>query len=216
AVSGAADFACLRGGRGAISARSRLRRWLVISEVAFAVVLCVGAGLLAQTFWKLAHVDLGFRPEGILTARTSLPASAEYQSFGARSAFYERVLERVGSIPGVISAGYTTFLPLTNGGGTSFFTIEGSPPLPPRQQQDANHRVVSAGYLQTMGVRLKSGRYFTAFDGPQQAPVAVINEAMARQYWPNQNPLGHRFRLNGANARWITIVGVVETVRQMG
>jgi hypothetical protein len=76
--------------------------------------------------------------------------------------------------------------------------------------------VVSAEYLQTIGVRLRAGRYFTQFDGPQQAPVAIINEAMARQYWPNQDPLGHRFRLPNANAPWITIVGIVDNVRQMG
>jgi predicted permease len=76
--------------------------------------------------------------------------------------------------------------------------------------------VVSAEYLQTIGVRLRAGRYFTPFDGPEQTPVAIVNEAMARQYWPNQDPLGHRFRLTRADARWITIVGMVDNVRQMG
>jgi predicted permease len=206
------------GGRGGIGGRSRLRRWLVVSEVALAVVLCIGAGLLAETFWKLAHVELGYRPEGILTMRTSLPMSMEspYRNFAARAGFYQRVLERVGSIPGVISAGYTTFLPLTNRGGTSGFTIEGVAPPPPGQINDANHRVVSAEYLQTIGVRLRAGRYFTPFDGPEQAPVAMINEAMARQYWPNQDPLGRRFRLGNATAPWMTIVGIVDNVRQMG
>ncbi len=205
-----------RGGRGGIGGRSRLRRWLVVSEVALAVVLCIGAGLLVQTLWKLAAVELGYRPEGVLTVRTSLPDQAPYRDFAARSNFYEHVLERVRSTPGVISAGYTTFLPLTNRGGASGFTIEGAPPPAPGQENDANHRVVSAEYLQTMGVRLRAGRYFTPFDGPVQAPVAIINQVMARQYWPNQDPLGHRFRLNRANARWITIVGIVENVRQMG
>src|SRR5439155_11386613 len=139
-----------------------------------------------------------------------------YRTFAARANFYQQVLERVGSIPSVISAGYTTFLPLTNRGGTSFFTVEGAPPPAPGQQIDANHRVVSAEYLQTIGVRLRAGRYFTPFDGPQQAPVAIINEAMARQYWPNQDPLGRRFRLGNATAPWITIVGMVDNVRQMG
>jgi putative ABC transport system permease protein len=195
-----------------------LRRWLVVSEVALAVVLSIGAGLLAETFRKLGAVELGYRPEGVLTARTSLPISPEspYRDFAARSAFHQNVLEKVRSIPGVISAGYTTFLPLTNRGGTSSFTIEGAPPPAPGQVNDANHRVVSAEYMQTIGVRLRAGRYFTQFDGPQQAPVAIINEAMARQYWPNQDPLGHRFRLPGAKAPWITIVGIVDNVRQMG
>jgi putative ABC transport system permease protein len=204
------------GGRSGIGGRSRLRRWLVVSEVALAVVLSIGAGLLAETFWKLGHVELGYRPEGVLTLRTSLPDQSPYRAFSARAGFYERVLERVRSTPGVISAGYTTFLPLTNRGGTSGFTIEGAPPPAPGQENDANHRVVSAEYLQTIGVRLRAGRYFTPFDDPEQTPVAIVNEAMARQYWPNQDPLGHRFRLNRANARWIAIVGIVENIRQMG
>jgi putative ABC transport system permease protein len=207
-----------RGGRGGIGGRTSLRRWLVISEVAIAVVLSVGAGLLVRTLWTLAHVELGFRPEGVLTMRTNLPGSAEsaYGNFPARADFYQRVLEKVRSIPGVVSAGYTTFLPLTNRGGTSGFTIEGAPPPVPGQDNDANHRVVSAEYLQTIGVRLRAGRHFTRFDGPEQAPVAIVNEAMARQYWPGQDPLGHRFRLGRANAPWITIVGIVDNVRQMG
>src|SRR5258708_33867587 len=112
------------GGRGGIGGRSRLRRWLVVSEVGLAVVLSIGAGLLAETFWKLGHVELGYRPEGVLTMRTSLPISPEspYRNFAARSGFYQQVLERVRSIPGVISARYTTSLPLTNRGGTSRFT----------------------------------------------------------------------------------------------
>src|SRR5207247_4852540 len=107
-----------QGGRGGIGSRSTLRRWLIVIEVALASVLCVGAGLMVQTVWGLAYVDLGFRPEHVLTARTSLPVSPEspYRSFAARNAFYQAVLERVSAIPGVVSAGYTTFLPLTNDG----------------------------------------------------------------------------------------------------
>jgi putative ABC transport system permease protein len=150
--------------------------------------------------------------------RTNLPGSAEsaYRNFHARAEFYRRVLENVRSIPGVVSAGYTTYLPLTNRGGTIGFRIEGAPEPTPDQDTDANHRVVSAEYLQTMGVRLRAGRYFTQFDRPEQAPVAIINEAMARQFWPGLDPLGHRFQLIRADAPWITVVGVVDDVRQMG
>jgi predicted permease len=207
-----------RGGRGGIGGTTGLRRWLVISEVAIAVVLSVGAGLLVQTLWTLAHVDLGFRPEGVLTMRTNLPRSADsaYRNFPARADFYQRVLEKVRSIPGVTSAGYTTYLPLTNGGGTSGLRVEGAPEPAPDQVSDSNHRVISAEYLQTMGVRLRAGRYFTQFDGPEQPPVAIINEAMARQFWPGQDPLGHRFQLSRADAPWVTVVGIVDNVRQMG
>jgi putative ABC transport system permease protein len=173
---------------------------------------------MVRTVWGLEHVDLGFRPAGVLTLRTQLPHSSEspYRSFAARSAFYRGVIERVRAIPGVVSAGYTTYLPLTNRGGTSGFLIEGMPPAPPGQRNDANHRVVSQDYLQTLGVRLLAGRFFNNFDGADSMPVAIINEAMARQYWAGANPLGRRFRFNGDRQPWITIVGVVDNVRQMG
>src|SRR5262249_15372568 len=142
------------GGRSGIGGRARARSALVIAEVAIAVILTIGAGLMVETFRRLSRVELGFRPDGLLTMRTSLPASAEspYRTFAARAAFYERVLERVRSIPGVTAAGYTTFLPLTNDGGTSGFVIESAPPLPAGKANDANHRVISAEYLQTMGI----------------------------------------------------------------
>jgi len=109
------------------------RRVLVVGEVVLATTLVAGAGLFLRTLWGLAHVDLGFRPDHVLTLRTNLPVSPQtpYRDFAARKTFYERVLGNVRSIPGVVSAGYTTFLPLTNAGGTSGFTMEGHPPPPP-------------------------------------------------------------------------------------
>ena len=207
------------GGRSVIAGGSRWRRGLVAGEVALSVLLSVGAGLMVQTVWRLARVDLGFRPDGVLTMRTSLPLAqgSPYLAFAARSAFYRDVLERVRAIPGVVSAGYTTFLPLTNRGGTSNFLIEGAPPLPPGERDDANHRVVSIDFLQTMGVRLLAGRFFNQFDGLDAGPVAIVNEAMARQYWPGRSPLGRRFHFTGDDqTSWFTIVGVVGNVRQMG
>jgi predicted permease len=188
---------------------------LIVGEVALAVVLMVGTGLLTRTLWALWHVPLGFHPEGVITLRTSLPASADspYGTFLARSKFYKGVLDRVSNVPGVISAGYTTFLPLTNPGGTSPFLVEGEP-LPPGQFHDANHRVVSADYFRTIGVSLRAGRYFGESDGPDALPVAIINESMVRQYWPGQDPLGHRFQLGRVKGVWFTIVGVVDDVRQ--
>lgn len=207
-----------QGGRVATGGSTRTRKMLIVSEVALAVVLLVGAGLLTRTLWALAHVPLGFRPEGVITLRTSLPGSSDspYGSFRARSQFYKRVLDRVTTIPGVISAGYTTFLPLTNAGGTSPFKVEGAALPPPGQSNDANHRVISADYLQTIGVRLRAGRFFRDSDGSEAPPVAIINESMARQYWPGRNPLGRRFQLDRVPGTWITIVGIVDDVRQMG
>jgi putative ABC transport system permease protein len=218
-VASRADLssALRQGSRAAIAGSTRTRRMLITGEVALSVVLLVATGLLARTVWELSHVPLGFRPDGVMTVRTSLPISSDspYHEFVARSRFYGSVLDRVTAVPGVISAGYTTFLPLTNAGGTSGFIIEGAPPPPPGQVNDANHRVISSDYLQTIGVQLREGRFFRASDGPDAPPVAIINEAMVRQYWPRQNPLGRRLRLDEAGTPWITIVGVVNDVRQM-
>ena len=206
-----------QGGRTATGSGTRTQRILIVSEVALAVVLMVGTGLLTRALWALSHVPLGFRPEGVITLRTSLPGSSDspYGSFLARSQFYKRVLERVNEIPGVISAGYTTFLPLTNPGGTSPFVVEGES-LPPGQFHDANHRVISADYFQTIGVRLRAGRFFRNADSPEAPPVAIINQSMARQYWPGQDPLGHRFQLGRVTGVWFTVVGVVDDMRQTG
>jgi predicted permease len=151
-----------------------------------------------------------------MTLRTSLPISANtpYRNYPARSDFYRRVLEKVAVIPGIVSAGYTTFLPLTNAGGTSPFIVEGAPPLPPGQSNDANHRVISPDYFKTIGVRLRAGRFFRESDAADAPPVAIINQAMARQYWPEQNPLGHRFQLGRVADVRFTIVGVVDDMRQ--
>lgn len=192
---------------------NRTRRFLVVGEVTLATALVCGAGLFLRTFWALSHVPLGFQPANLLTVRTNLPW-APYRTLSSRVTFYEQVIERVKAIPGVKSAGYTTFLPLTNGGGTTAFTVEGHPPPAPGQPNDANLRVVSDHYLQTMGVRLRSGRFFDAFDRLESRPVAIINSAMARQYWPGENALDHRVALE-KNGPWITIVGIVDPVRQI-
>jgi putative ABC transport system permease protein len=207
-----------QGGRVAGTGSTRIRKLLIVGEVALAVVLVIGAGLLTKTLWALAHVPLGFNPQGVMTLRTSLPVSSSspYNTFQARVNFYRRALEEVRAIPGVVSAGYTTFLPLTNSGGTSPFVVEGAPPPPPGQSNDANHRVISPDYFRTMGIRLRAGRFFRDSDTANAPPVAMINAAMAREYWPGQNPLGRRFQLSGVPGVWFTIVGVVDDIRQVG
>ncbi len=200
--------------RTVAGAGNRTRRFLVVGEVTLATALVCGAGLFLRTFWALSQVPLGFQPSSLLTLRTNL-AGTPYGKLSTRLSFYQQVLQRVDVIPGVKSAGYTTFLPLTNGGGTTAFTVEGHPPPPPGQANDANLRVVSDHYLQTMRVRLRSGRFFSAFDGSEARPVAIINSAMARQYWPGENALEHRVALE-KNGPWITIIGIVDPVRQIG
>ena len=230
AIGAAAIFGCLpaltmtrldlagalkQGGRSAVQGGTRMRRVLVASEVALTVVLSVGAGLMFQTLWRLSHVELGFQPEGVLTVRTALTREAGNADFRVRSAFYQRVLAKVRAIPGVSAAGYTTFLPLTNSGGTSGFLIEGAPPLPPGQINDANHRSVSPDYFRAIGTPLVAGRFFNDLDGPDSVPVAIVSESMAKQFWPGQNPLGRRFRLDDDGQPWVTVVGVVASARQV-
>ncbi len=206
------------GGRAAIGGGKGLRGWLVTGEVALAVVLCTAAGLMVKTVWALVHADLGFEPAHVMTLRTSLPGStaSRYRTYEARAAFYREVLRRVEAIPGVIAAGFTTFLPLTNRGGTSGFLVEDAAPPPPGHDPDANHRVVSANYFRAAGMRLIAGRYFDDRDTPNSQPVAIVNEASAREFWPGRNPLGHRFRLDDEKQPWLTVVGIVADVKQMG
>ncbi|MGH9938267.1 MAG: ABC transporter permease, partial [Blastocatellia bacterium] len=180
------------GGRAGTGAgHHRLRGALVIIEVALALVLLVGAGLLIRTFLRLRALDIGVNPENVLTVRTTLSRN-KYGELPKRAAFYQQVLERARALPGVVSAGYTTAAPLTWKGGTNSFTVEGREPGP---GQDAQNRQISPGYMETMGVKLRQGRYFDDHDDSQAQPVAIINETMARQFWPGDNALGKRFRL---------------------
>jgi hypothetical protein len=151
--------------------------------------------------------------ESLLTARTALP-EYKYQEPAQRTAFYTAVLGRERALPGVVSAGYTTSVPLEWKGGASPLTIEGKA-APPDANRNANHRQVTEDYLQTLGVPLRRGRYFNALDHEQSPRVAIINETMAQKYWPGEEALGRRFKLGAAGSRrpWLTIVGVVADVR---
>lgn len=203
------------GGRtGTGTGHRRLRSALVVVEIALALVLLVGAGLLIQTFLKLRALDIGVNAENVLTLRTSLPRS-KYSELPKRTAFYQQVLERVRAIPGVVAAGYTTAVPLTWKGGTNGFTIEGQPQ---GAGQDANSRQASVGYMETMEMKLRQGRFFNEHDDAQAQPVALINETMARQYWPGENAVGKRFKLGGTDSTrpWVTVVGIIGDVKEMG
>ena len=205
------------GGRGGTaSGGRRLRNAFVVSEVALALVLLVGAGLLIQSLRKLQGQYSVIKPENVLTLMTTLP-TGKYTEHSQREAFYDGVLARVRSLPGVVSAGYTTTVPLMWKGGTSGFVVEGRP-AERGLGNDANHRQVTPGYLQTLGLSLKSGRYLEDSDGPNSQPVAVINEAMARTYWPGEDAVGKRFKLGGPNSPnpWLAVAGVVADIRQMG
>ncbi|MDT5272319.1 MAG: hypothetical protein QOH49_4505 [Acidobacteriota bacterium] len=213
--AGPADALKQGGGRGAVGGRG-LRGAFVVVEVGLALVLLVGAALLIQSLQKLRGQYAMKEPEQVLTLRTVLPGN-RYQEHAQREAFYDSVLGRVRALPGVVSAGYTTAVPLAWKGGTSGFVVEGSV-LDPRLGYDAIHRQVTAGYLESLGLPLKAGRYFKESDAPQGQPVAVVNEAMARTYFPNGDALGKRFKVGDPDSErpWLTVVGVVGDIRQMG
>jgi putative ABC transport system permease protein len=208
----------LKQGGTRTTSSGRLRSALIVLEVALSVVLLIGAGLLIQTLFQIFQQYSILKPEKVLTLRTELPR-AKARDPQQRNQFLQQVLERVEHLPGVESAGYTTSIPLSWKGGTNGFYPEGLKAPIPGMAYDANHRQVSANYLQTMNIPLRQGRYFDARDNAQAIPVAIVNETMGRQYWPGENALGRRFKLgdpDDKDAPWIQIVGVVGDIRQMG
>jgi putative ABC transport system permease protein len=204
------------GGRGGTAGlrQRRLFGTLVTAQFAFAVVLLVSGGLLIRSFSRLLSVDPGFRAEHVLTLATSLPATAYSAGPDIRS-FYQRVLERVDHLPGVIAASAATNLPLSIRERRSF-SIEAQPAASAEVPHVVAHDWVVGRYFEAMGVRLKAGRYLGEQDSATAEPVVVINEAMARKFWPSQDPVGQRIAWGGnrVNARWMRIVGVVADVKQ--
>jgi putative ABC transport system permease protein len=201
-------------GRGVIGSGMKLRTTLVIGEVALAMLLLVGAGLLVQSFRAARAVSLGFRADHILTVRTQLPRRA-YAAPAARTQFVETVLARIRSLPGVVSVGYTSAVPLVWKGGTSGFIAEGQARDSSLAYEAAN-RVVSPSYMTAMAIALRKGRFFDDHDRADTALVGIINSTMARQYWPGVDPLGHRFRFDASDSPWRTIVGIVDDTCVMG
>jgi putative ABC transport system permease protein len=205
----------LAGRTGAAAAGQRSRALLVVAEVALAAMLAVGAGLLLRSFAELARVDPGFDPERAVAVTVSL-SPARYPEPERVRGFYRDVLERVGALPGVVSAAATDGLPLEGTVWTGDFAIEGRPPGD--FGVEFNHRTVSAGYFATLGVPVLAGRAFTdADDGT--VPVTLINASLARHHFGEASPLGHRITLDrepGPDAVWRTIVGVVGDERLEG
>jgi len=194
-----------------------VRRLLVVSEVALAVVLLVGAGLLIRSFQRLRQVDIGFTTENRLTMKMVLPMP-KYVKPDARRAFYDQTLQRVEAIPGVEAAGMITVLPLSFSGMNFSFSVEGRSSPSDLQLPFALYRVVSPGYFRAMGITLQRGRLFDAHDAPDSQPAIVINQRLAEQYWPNQDPIGKRLKIGPVDSpnQWLTVVGLVNNVRQTG
>jgi len=204
------------GARGGVGSGRRLRGAFVVSEVALALVLLVGAGLLIQTLGRLRGQYAELRPESVLTLRTSL-AENRYGEPSRRAAFYEQVLSRVEGLPGVTAAGYTTAVPLTRKGGANGLSLEGRD-NGPSANWNANHRQVTPDFFRAMGQTLREGRAFDARDDEGASAVAAVNEAMARAFWPGESAVGKRFKVGSPDSPepWMTIVAVVSDVRQMG
>ncbi len=174
------------GGRSGVgSGGGRLRDALVICEVALAMILLAGAALMIRSFEKLYHLDPGFRADHVLVVRTPLPRQ-KYEAFAPRTAFYDQVLARVERLPGVVAAGYTTWVPLTNHGGATGITIEGHPEPAPGHLLIPNVRIVSRDYTRTLGMKLIAGRLLDERDGTGAPPVALVNQTMARSFWPGR------------------------------
>jgi predicted permease len=202
------------GGRGVVGGGARLRTGLVVAQVALATVLLVGAGLLVESFRAARGVTLGFRPDGVLALRVQLPRRA-YAEPAARAHFVDAVLDRVRALPGIAASGYTSAVPLVWKGGTNGFSAEGEP-VNSSLSYDALNRIVSPGYMETMGMTLREGRFFDGRDRENGAPVGIISDTMARQYWPGIDPLGRRFRYDSPDSPWRTIVGIVGDIPTMG
>jgi len=195
------------------------RRWfhgLIVAEIAIALTLLICGGLMLQSFQRLQHLDLGFRPDNLLTMKMVLPES-KYLQYRQRVAFTDETLERVRTLPGVVSAGTTTNIPLEREiAYDAIFNVEGRPPANPNDVPITSHRIVSPGYLETLGVTLVKGRLIDKNDRPETLPVVVVSQEFARQAWPGEDPIGKRVRRIRAGQifPWMTVVGVVKDVKE--
>jgi predicted permease len=196
--------------------RLRARNLLVIVETALGVVVLVGAGLLLRSFVRLNQVPVGFKSEGVLTFRVSLPA-ARYRTDVQRTAFYQKVSERLQALPGVSSAAAISFLPLSMSGRTTGVSVEGEPPPAPGQARFVDFRTVSPGYFTTMSIPVLAGRDVAWSDTNATPSSIVVSETTAHTFWPNRDAIGKRIRAGGPqdNTPWLTVVGVVGNARQL-
>lgn len=194
------------GGRNT-GLRNRFGSILVVAEVALAMVLIVGAGLMIKSFWQLTHINPGYETAGVLAANID-PAGAKYEKFEQVTAFYKELLERVSRIPGVRHAGIINSL-----NASSEFTIDEHPPVSPEDSPAAQMNQVSPDYFKTMGIPLRAGRSFTDRDTKNVPSVVIVDEALARRHFPDEDPIGKHINIWGESRE---IVGVVGAARYFG
>jgi putative ABC transport system permease protein len=213
-----AGEALKEGGRGSTagSARQRLRSTFVVVELAIALVLLIGAGLLIKTFWNLRSVEPGFNPDHLLTMRVELP-EARYREVDKQTRFRTQALDAINQLPGV-KAAMISELPLSGDSLDHDFVIDGRPPIAPGDEPSVETRSILGDYFHTMQVPLRLGRDFGSPDFVANAPlVGIANDQLVRQYFPNEDPLGKRVRwVRDPEVHWITIVGVVGDVKHFG
>ena len=200
------------GAKGTMAHSNRTHSFLVILEMALALILLIGAGLLVQSFRLLQDVNPGFDPSHILTMRLPLP-EIKYGERGRAAAFVGQLLERVSALPGVKAVGTTTHLPM-RGGGDTYFKIEGRPFADPTQQVTAINPGVSHDYLNAMGISLLKGRQFTEEETRLPTKTVIINESFARTYFPDEDPLGKRLIIDMGEPATCEIIGVTRDIRQ--
>jgi predicted permease len=213
-------------GRSGTSARgARLfRRALVVAQVALAFVLLIGAGLLFASFRQLLAVDPGFKSAHVLTGRVN-PPSVRYANDNAVRSFASRALDGIRQLPGVRAAGITSSLPFGGNNSSNVIVAEGYVPAPGESVISPNFVTATPGYFEVMGITLKQGRFFSNGDGAEAPGVIIVDERLARRFWPKRDPIGRRMMMPrrpedlvhpGPDAIWLRVVGVVGTVRQQG
>jgi putative ABC transport system permease protein len=207
------------GGRSSTQGtrRNRLRNGLVIAEVALALVLLSGAGLLIKSFARLQNVNPGFNPRNALTFEISLP-KVQYAENSSMIRFNDEAQRRIAALPGVRAAGFTTILPLAGTNSDSSFAIEGRPSNDNTPSPDEEKRQVSPDYFRALEIPLIEGQFFTDADNADGPPVIIVNQAFAKKFWPNEDALGKRITFGDSkkNPKWTTIVGVVGDIRHFG
>jgi putative ABC transport system permease protein len=204
------------GGKSSATGRSgRLRGLLVVAEVALVLMLMIGAGLLIRSFWHLQQVNPGFEGEQVLSAQLAPPGS-NYHEAPRRRAFYHEVIARVAALPGVEAAGAIHLLPLGGSNWNPGLRVEEQPLPQGTRLPNVDWRVVTPDYFRALGIPLLRGRFFTAGDNENAPGVALINDALARRYWPQADPVGKRLRSGFEQGQWVTIVGVVGGIKHHG
>jgi putative ABC transport system permease protein len=204
-------------GRGSTGRRHVLRNVLVVAEVMMTMMLLVGAGLMIRSFYRLQHVDPGFNADNLLTFAIALPTQ-KYKEDAQQINFYEQLAERLRRLPGVEAVGLATGLPLGNNGNQTSFVVEGQPPPTPDKTPLTEMVAASPDYFHAMGITLLKGRNFTEADTKDTPRVTLIDEAFARRYWPDEDPIGKHIRVGGNDPRnpLTEVVGVVRRVKMEG